>query len=83
MTIMVLAFASILAVESGAINASDRAKTMNIVQMLAKNQMIEWEYRIEGRTFDEVKKEDDRGVRGALPGLQLETPRSRRSSFRT
>jgi hypothetical protein len=58
MAIFVICFASILAVESGAINASDRAKTMNIVQMLAKNQMIEEEYKIEGKTFDEVKKEE-------------------------
>jgi len=58
MAIMVLAFSSILAVEQGSINASTRAKEMNIVGMLAKNQMVETEYKIEGKTFDEVKKEE-------------------------
>ncbi|HLD99902.1 MAG TPA: prepilin-type N-terminal cleavage/methylation domain-containing protein [Bdellovibrionota bacterium] len=58
MAIMMVAFASILAVESGSINASNRAKQLNIVAMLAKNQMIEAEYEIEGKTFEEVKKKD-------------------------
>ncbi len=57
MAIMVLAFTSILAVEQGSLNASARAKQMNIVGMLAKNQMIETEFQIEGKTFEEVKKE--------------------------
>jgi general secretion pathway protein I len=58
MAIMTLAFSSILAVEMGSINASSRAKQMNIVAMLAKNQMVDTEYKIEGKSFDEVKKED-------------------------
>ena len=58
MAIMVLAFASILAVEQGSINASARAKQMNVVGMLAKNQMVETEFKIEGKTFDEVRKEE-------------------------
>ncbi len=58
MTIMVLAFASILAVECNSINATTRAKQMNIVAMLARNKMIETEYKIEGKTFDEIKKEE-------------------------
>lgn len=58
LAIMVICFASVLSVESGAINASARAKTMNIVQMLAKNQMIETEYKIQGQIFDSVKTED-------------------------
>jgi type II secretion system protein I len=56
LAIMVLAFASILAVESNSINATTRAKEMNIVAMLARNQMIELEYKVEGKTFEEVKK---------------------------
>src|SRR6478735_4350708 len=63
MAIMTLAFSSILAVEMGSINASARAKQMNIVAMLAKNQMVETEYKIEGKKFDEVKKEES----GAFP----------------
>ncbi len=59
MAIMVIAFAAILAVEGGAINASARAKQLNVVAMLAKNQMIDTEYLIEGKTFDEVEKEKE------------------------
>ncbi len=58
MAIMVLSFTSILAVEQGSINASARAKQMNIVGMLARNQMVETEYKIEGKSFDEVQKEE-------------------------
>jgi type II secretion system protein I len=58
LAIMVIAFASILSVESESINASARAHQMNIVAMLAKNQMVETEYGFLGKTFDEVKKED-------------------------
>jgi type II secretion system protein I len=57
MAIMALALSSILSVESGSINASARAKQMNIVAMLVKNQMIKTEYEIEGKSFDEVEKE--------------------------
>jgi hypothetical protein len=55
---MVLAFASIFAVESNSINATIRGKEMNIVSMLARNQMVDLEYKVEGKTFDEVKKDD-------------------------
>lgn len=55
-TIMVLAFAAILSVESNSINATIRAKEMNIVAMLARGKMIEAEYKVEGKTFDEVSK---------------------------
>lgn len=56
-TIMTLAFASILMVQSNAIQSSARAKQMNVVAMLAKNVMVQSELEIEGKTFDEVKKE--------------------------
>jgi prepilin-type N-terminal cleavage/methylation domain-containing protein len=56
-TIMVMAFASILAVESNSINATTRAKEMNMVAMLAHGKMIDLEYRVEGKSFDEVQKE--------------------------
>ena len=58
MAIMAICFGSILAVEGGAINASTRAKQMSTVATLARNQMIETEYKIEGKKFEEVKKED-------------------------
>lgn len=59
LAIMALAFASILAVESGSINASARAKQMNIVGMLARNMMIETEYKIQNKTFDEIQKVEE------------------------
>lgn len=55
--IMALALGSILAIEGGSINHSVEAKQMNIVAMLAKNQMITTELDIEGKTFDEVDKD--------------------------
>jgi general secretion pathway protein I len=58
LAIMVLAFAAILSVESGGISAAEKTHQINIVAMLARNRMIETEYDIEGKTFDEVKKED-------------------------
>ena len=58
MAIMMVAFASILMVESASINTSTKAKQMNVVSMLAKNLMVETEYSFEGKTFDEYKKED-------------------------
>jgi prepilin-type N-terminal cleavage/methylation domain-containing protein len=58
MAIMMVAFASILMVESSSINTSVKAKQMNVVTMLAKNLMVETEYSFEGKTFDEYKKEE-------------------------
>jgi len=58
LAIMTLAFSSILAVESGSITATTRAKQMNVVGMLAKNQMVETEYKIQGKKFDEIQKEE-------------------------
>src|SRR3954468_22302204 len=58
LTIMVLAFTAILSVESGGITAAEKTHQVNVVAMLARNKMIETEYAIEGKSFDEVKKED-------------------------
>jgi len=58
LAIMVIAFASILSIESNSISATEKARQLNTVAMLAKNKMVETEYAIEGRAFDEVKKED-------------------------
>lgn len=63
MAIMVVALTSILSIESSSLNASARAKQMNVVAMLAKGKMVEVEYDIEGKTFEEVKKENA----GAFP----------------
>lgn len=56
--IMVMAFTAILTVESNSIRASENARRLNIVRMLAKNKITEVEQEIEGKTFSEVKKED-------------------------
>jgi type II secretion system protein I len=58
MGIMAVAFASILSVVSESENKAIKARQRNVVAMLAKNVMIETEYKLEGKTFDEVKKED-------------------------
>ncbi len=57
MGIMMVAFASILMVESSSINTASKAKQMNTVTMLAKNLMAETELEIRGKKFGEVKKE--------------------------
>ncbi|MBI2711859.1 MAG: prepilin-type N-terminal cleavage/methylation domain-containing protein [Bdellovibrio sp.] len=56
--IMAMALGSIIAIQGGAIVATARAKQMNIVAMLARNQMIETEFKFRGKTFEEMKKED-------------------------
>ena len=58
LAIMVVAFTSILSVESGSINASARARQLNIVAMLAKGTMVDTELKLEGKTFEEAKKEE-------------------------
>src|SRR3982750_1026564 len=72
MTIMVLAFTAILSVESGGISAAEKTHQINIVSMLARNKMIETEYAIEGKTFDEVKKEDQ-GTFDGYPNFRWTT----------
>ena len=57
MAIMSVALVAIFSIEGSSIGASDKARRMGIVAMLAKNKMIETEYDIEGKTFDEVEKE--------------------------
>jgi prepilin-type N-terminal cleavage/methylation domain-containing protein len=72
LTIMVLAFTAILSVESGGITAAEKTHQINVVAMLARNKMIEMEYEIEGKTFDEVKKEDA-GTFDAYPDFRWST----------
>jgi len=57
-TIMVVAFASILNIESSSIEATARAKEMTTISMLARNAINQAEMEIKGRTFSELKKED-------------------------
>lgn len=58
LAIMTITFASILSVESSSIQATSRAKQMNIVGMLAKNQMVETEFKIQGKKFAEIPREE-------------------------
>lgn len=57
MAILVVALASILMVESGSIRATTRAKQMSVVGMLARNLMIDTEFKIQDKPFDEISKE--------------------------
>lgn len=57
MAIMLVAFASILMVESASLNTSAKSKQMNVVAMLAKNEMVQAENEFTGKKFDEIKKE--------------------------
>ena len=50
MAIMVVAFASILMIESGSLNSAERARQMSIVAMLAKTAMSEAEITVIGKT---------------------------------
>jgi prepilin-type N-terminal cleavage/methylation domain-containing protein len=58
LAIMTMAFGAILATISDSINASARTHEMTIIEMLAKREIVETEYKFEGKTFDEYKKED-------------------------
>lgn len=58
--IMVIAFTAIFSVESNSIKASMRAKQMNIISMLAKSAMVDVEIQMEGKLFDDLKKEDQK-----------------------
>ena len=58
MAIMLVAFSSILMVESASINTSAKTKQMIAVGMLAKNLMVETEFAIRGKKFEEIKTEE-------------------------
>jgi prepilin-type N-terminal cleavage/methylation domain-containing protein len=56
--IMLVAFSSILMVESASINTSAKAKQMNVVGMLAKRAMIDAELEFQNKPFADLKKEE-------------------------
>jgi prepilin-type N-terminal cleavage/methylation domain-containing protein len=58
MFIMVIAFGSIFSIQSSAIQVTNRAKQTNTVAMLLKNAMVKAELEVEGKKFEEIKKED-------------------------
>lgn len=57
-TVMLIAFAAILGIQSNSINGMIRARGVTTVAMLLKDQMVQTETEIQGKSFDEVKKED-------------------------
>jgi hypothetical protein len=57
MTIMMIAFSSILMIQSSSIQNSIKAKNMNIVSMLARNKMVEFELEWQDKAFSELSKE--------------------------
>ena len=58
MFIMLIAFSSIFSIQSSAIQVTNRAKETNTVSMLLKNAMVKAELDLEGKSFEEIKKED-------------------------
>lgn len=52
--IMVIAFTSILIIQSSSLKATERARHLTIVAMLAREKMIDAEHEFEGKAFNEV-----------------------------
>ena len=57
--IMVLIFSIFFIVQSNSIRATERSVDMSVVAMLAKNTITEMELDLEGKTFSEVKEEEN------------------------
>lgn len=57
MSIMVVAFTSILSIQSSNLRSSAKAKRMNIIGMLARNALIQTEIEIKGKKFSEIPEE--------------------------
>jgi general secretion pathway protein I len=58
LAIMVVAFAAILVAQSNSIEATIKARDLNVVSMLLKQQMIATELEIEGKAASELRKEE-------------------------
>ncbi len=57
-TLMLIAWTSIFATQSASQTIAWKSNQLNAVAMLARSKMSEIENEIEGKTFDEVKKEE-------------------------
>ena len=57
--ILAIGIGSILVAENNSLDSTIRAKRMTTVATLARNKIIDTERQFEGKTFDEVKKEDE------------------------
>lgn len=55
--ILAIGIGSILVAENNSLDATIRAKRMTVVATLARNAMVDTEREIQGKTFDETKKE--------------------------
>lgn len=58
MAIMMVAYSSILIVQSSAMESADKAKRLNVVSMLARGIMSETELQVQNKEFAEAKKEE-------------------------
>jgi prepilin-type N-terminal cleavage/methylation domain-containing protein len=58
MTIMLISFASILAVQGNSLSTTFKARELNVVAMLAKRGMSMTEVEISGKKFNEMKAEE-------------------------
>lgn len=59
MTIMILAFTSIMSIQSSNMRSSAKAKRMNIIGMLARNALLQTELEIKGKKFDAIPEEKE------------------------
>lgn len=57
LAIMLVAFSSILAIQSSSMNSALRARQIHEVSVLARNAMIQVEVDIQGKKFDELPPE--------------------------
>jgi prepilin-type N-terminal cleavage/methylation domain-containing protein len=58
MTIMAVAFGTLLAIQGASLRSTTKAQELNVVSMLAQNEMIDTELELQGKAFEEVKTED-------------------------
>ncbi|MGE0614563.1 MAG: prepilin-type N-terminal cleavage/methylation domain-containing protein [Bacteriovoracia bacterium] len=58
MGIMVIVLTSIFSIESGSILATERAREMTTVSMLAKDAMVDFELKFQEKPFNEVAEEE-------------------------
>lgn len=56
MSIMILAFTSIMSIQSSNMRSSAKAKRMNVVGMLARNALIQTELEIKGKKFEQIQE---------------------------
>ena len=57
--ILAIGIGSILVAENNSLDSTIRAKRMTAVATLARNKIIDAERNFQGKTFDEVKKEEE------------------------